>query len=704
MTFSDFQLHESLLRVFPEIGFENPTPIQQQAIPPVMQGRDVLGSAQTGTGKTAAFMLPILHRLLSEEAPKKGMQVLVLEPTRELALQVEEQAKLFAKHTNLRSTCIYGGASMAPQEKALEDGVEIIAATPGRLLDHMRQGHVHAEGLKVLVLDEVDRMLDMGFLPDVRSILSRLPKKRQTLFFSATVPSEIQHLCDTMLHDPVRVAITPDRKTAEGITQKVYPVADHLKPLLLHRLLTDEQVNSALVFTRTKQGADKVCSVVERHGFSVEVIHGDRSQKERTEALNAFKEGRAKFLVATDIAARGLDVEGISHVINYDLPDSPDDYVHRIGRTARAGATGHAYSLMSSRERMLVSAIEQHIQMKLEKCMLDNFNYDEELGPQHEVRQGHDGIRHFDGKAGSAPARPVPEGRPERNFSAPSAGPARTGIAPIVDADERATITVNRKGSSGNPEAAAFGEASESSSYGSSSGGGGRDRGPRRRGGRGGRSGGGDSDSGRGRPPRDNASGSYSRPEHVDRPAARAPQAPVMSATDVLRRAGSQKAAVESSALDLRPVRPEPGDDARASVAPQAPQENFQRPAAPRERSSFEAAGPGSAPARMEGDRGRRRRRGGRGRSGQGGADRGFQSSTAQGPQGRSGDRNFQPNNRPDGRGPQGGRSSQGRNDLRPRGQEAPKSSSNSPGIWSRIKGALGLGGNKGAGGFDDKW
>ncbi|MES2201667.1 MAG: DEAD/DEAH box helicase, partial [candidate division FCPU426 bacterium] len=353
-----------------------------------MQGHDVLGSAQTGTGKTAAFMLPILHLLLSESSPKKGMRVLVLEPTRELALQVEEQAKLFSAHTKLRSVCVYGGVSMLPQEKAFQEGVEIIAATPGRLLDHMRQGNVDASNLKILVLDEVDRMLDMGFLPDVRAILSRLPKERQTLFFSATVPFEIQHLCDSMLKDPVRIAITPERKTAEGITQKVYPVVDHLKPLLLHRLLTDERVNSALVFTKTKQGADKVCSVVERHGFSVERIHGDRSQKERLEALTAFKEGRAKFLVATDIAARGLDVEGISHVINYDLPDSPDDYVHRIGRTARAGATGHAYSLMAPRERGLLSSIEQHIQMKLEICMLDDFKYQEELGPQHEVRQG----------------------------------------------------------------------------------------------------------------------------------------------------------------------------------------------------------------------------------------------------------------------------------------------------------------------------
>jgi ATP-dependent RNA helicase RhlE len=688
MSFQDFQLHPSLLQALAEIGFETPTPIQAQAIPAVMAGRDVLGSAQTGTGKTAAFMLPVLHELLVR--PGQGLQVLVLEPTRELAVQVEEQAKLFGKFTPLRSATVYGGVAMGPQEKALADGFEIIAATPGRLLDHMRQGNVKAQGLRVLVLDEVDRMLDMGFLPDVRSILRQLPAERQTLFFSATVPGEIQHLCDSLLKDPVRVAIAPDRKTAEGISQKIYPVAEHLKAALLNRLLTDEGVTSALVFTRTKQGADKVCSVVERHssgGGQVERIHGDRSQKERQAALQAFKDGKVKFLVATDIAARGIDIDGISHVFNYDLPDSPDDYVHRIGRTARAGATGHAYSLMSSRESLLLSAIEQHLNMKLEKCMLEDFNYDETMGPQHEVRQGHDGIKHFDEKRAARAEREQSQPQFERQ-SPPmgdrlqqAGGTRMTGIPVIRDSDERATIIVRRKGSvEGLVEE--FPRERESRSGGR----GGRDRG------RGGRGPGGP---GRGSdgPSRDRGPRPADRGPRRDYAPSASNSSSALSATDVLRRAGAQKAAVESTALELRPRGaerevPESGVESGDAMferltggggapAPR-PQQRQQQPsqsqARPQQHSRPQSPQGGERP---DGPR-KRRRRGGRGRNG------------AEG-------RPDQP--RQDGR-------PQHRNEPRRDARSGrPGSETSKPGLLSKLKGLFGFG-SKGPKdvGFGDKW
>jgi ATP-dependent RNA helicase RhlE len=713
MSFQDFQLHPSLLQALAEIGFETPTPIQAQAIPAVMAGRDVLGSAQTGTGKTAAFMLPVLHELLSR--PGKGMQVLVLEPTRELAVQVEEQAQLFGKHTGLRSACVYGGVAMGPQEKALKEGYEIIAATPGRLLDHMRQGNVNAQGLRVLVLDEVDRMLDMGFLPDVRSILRQLPAERQTLFFSATVPGEIQHLCDSLLKDPVRVAIAPERKTAEGISQKIYPVSEHLKPVLLNRLLTDEGVTSALVFTRTKQGADKVCSVVERHisgAGQVERIHGDRSQKERQQALTAFKEGKVKFLVATDIAARGIDIDGISHVINYDLPDTPEDYVHRIGRTARAGATGHAYSLMSSRESLYLSAIEQHLNMKLEKCMLDDFKYDEELGAQHEVRQGHDGIKHFDEKRaaragrdefrGGRGDRPRAEGAsrsqgtPSRSASgssefSPGTESRQEGVPVLRDSDEHATVIVRRKG-------AVEGLVTEA---------------PREREGRGGRGG---RDRGRGRdrdrgprPERPAASGQAQAPapreprrDYVTQSSFSNSSSP-MSATEVLRRAGSQKAAVESTALELRPrndakeAAPKPAAESgdamferltgggsrppRESQATQVPRDSGAPPMRQAREPQSRPPQQGQGAANFEGDgpRKRRRRRGGRGRNQREGAPEGRHDSPR----------------------PAGAQ----RGAYEPRRDARPKSEPSKPGLLSKLKGLFGLGAKKPSdAGFGDKW
>jgi ATP-dependent RNA helicase RhlE len=565
MSFTDFGLHEDLLRRLAEIGFENPTPIQSEAIPLVMQGRDLLGSAQTGTGKTAAFMLPVLHRLLVD--PQPGTQVLVLEPTRELALQVEDQAKTFSKLTNLRCACVYGGVGFGPQEKAFTDGVEIIAATPGRLLDHIRQGNARFDKLRVLVLDEVDRMLDMGFLPDVRAILRALPAQRQTLFFSATVPSEIGRLADGMLKNPAKVAITPTRKTAEGITQSIYPVSDHLKTALLENLLKQEHVTSALVFTRTKQGADKVCAVVERMGLPVNRIHGDLSQAQRLKALSQFKEGVAKFLVATDIAARGLDVEGISHVINYDLPDSPDDYVHRIGRTARAQATGHAYSLVSPRDAANLAAIERHLGQKLEKTMLENFNYSEPLSTLHEVRQGHDGIKDYD-DLGDGKAAPAYSPRAAAAMGA-SANAQAARQAPYSDSDDRATVTLvyAAPGMETAPAGEGRSGGSSSSFGGGRSGGrgdGGSDGGDggRRRRGRGGRGGEGRSEGGRSEGGRSSSSEpreprSDARPEggrsmdakRGDRHAANAS----LSASEVLRKASDQQAIVGNDALGMRP-------------------------------------------------------------------------------------------------------------------------------------------------------
>jgi ATP-dependent RNA helicase RhlE len=673
MSFLDFGLHESLQRVLPEIGYEKPTPIQQQAIPLVLTGKDLLGSAQTGTGKTAAFLLPVLHRLLSE--PALGTQVLVLEPTRELALQVEEQAKVFSKYTQLRSACVYGGVAFGPQEKAFADGVEVIAATPGRLLDHLRQGNARFDKLRVLVLDEVDRMLDMGFLPDVRAILRQLPEQRQTLFFSATVPSEIGRLAEGMLKDPSRVAITPERKTAEGITQQVYQVPEHLKPKLLELLLSHEHVTSALVFTRTKQGADKVCAVVERQGLPVARIHGDLSQIQRAKALTAFKEGQVKFLVATDIAARGLDVEGISHVINYDLPESPEDYVHRIGRTARAGETGHAYSLQTPRDAAALAGIEKHLSQKIEKIIMPNFDYTETLGVQHEVRQGHN-VRDFE------------------DLGRPGAGPIEVRPRPFKDADERASLVLLFSANSTAAEAESAPENDGGRGYGSSSGSssssGDGDGKRRRRRGRGGRGGRGEGDEPRRGP---SSSAPQGGQRQAERPAHDAGHAPrqdrhqanaSLSATDVLRKASDQKAVVSSDMMELRP-RGEADDD--GDDYEEAP-----RPAAA-------GAHPGQAQAGAPGEGGKRKRR--RRRRGKGGDEarqgQGFQPAQAGAP------RRDQPARPGQGRFDRGGngrheRHERGdRNDRGERPSAAPKVS-----LWQRLKSSLGLG--SGGGGLGDKW
>ena len=367
--FADFGLAEHLLRAVKQEGYTTPTVIQEKAIPHVMAGRDLLGCAQTGTGKTAAFALPILHRLAAQPPAhghrKRPIRTLVLTPTRELAAQVGGSFAAYGRHSDLRSTIVFGGVAQNPQTKALERGVDILVATPGRLMDLMAQGFVHLEAVEILVLDEADRMLDMGFIEDVRRIVSRLPSERQTLLFSATMPPKVQELAGSILHDPISISVTPEAPAAETVEQAVYFVDHGDKRELLTHLLSDASVTRALIFTRTKHGADKVTKHLRNANISAEAIHSNKSQNARTRALEDFKRGRTRVLVASDIAARGLDVDDISHVINYDLPQEPEVYVHRIGRTGRAGATGIALTFCDANERDSLAIIEGLIKERI---------------------------------------------------------------------------------------------------------------------------------------------------------------------------------------------------------------------------------------------------------------------------------------------------------------------------------------------------
>ena len=373
MPFSGLHLHADLLKGIRELGFARPTPIQYEAIPPAMDGRDVLACAQTGSGKTAAFLLPILHRLIGK--PRRTTRALVLTPTRELAAQILEDFNALAVHTPLTGAAVYGGIGMGPQEHAFRSGVDVIAATPGRLLDHFRQPYARLEGIEHLVLDEADRMLDMGFLPDIRRILRHLPTRRQTLFFSATMPPPIAALAGEMLKDPVTISMQRQAAPAVGITQAVYPVAQDLKPALFLALLTRGLMREALVFTRTKHRANRLADYLVRHGINAARIHGNRSQAQRTEALAGFKAGKYRALVATDIAARGIDVEALSHVVNFDVPAVPEDYIHRVGRTGRAEATGDAFTFVSPDEEGDLRAIERAIRRTLPRITLPDFDY-----------------------------------------------------------------------------------------------------------------------------------------------------------------------------------------------------------------------------------------------------------------------------------------------------------------------------------------
>jgi len=373
MPFTRFPLQAELLRGVKELGFTRPTPIQEQAIPPAAEGKDILACAMTGSGKTAAFVLPILHRLIGK--PRGFTRVLILTPTRELAAQIHAHFEQLAVHTPITGAAVFGGVGMGPQEHALRSGVDVIVATPGRLLDHLRHPYTRLQRLEILVLDEADRMLDMGFLPDIKRVLAQLPKKRQTLFFSATMPAEIVQLSREMLHDPVRIDLERKSAPAVGITQAVYPVARELKSALLVELLKRDIVAEAIVFTRTKHRANRLAEYLARNGVSTARIHGNRSQAQRTLALAEFKQGKHRVLVATDIVARGIDIEDLSHVINFDVPADPDSYIHRVGRTARAEATGDAFTFVSPDEDQELHDIERRLGKRLPRVTLPGFDY-----------------------------------------------------------------------------------------------------------------------------------------------------------------------------------------------------------------------------------------------------------------------------------------------------------------------------------------
>ena len=369
MSFHEFGFSPEILRAVQEKNYGSPTPIQEKAIPHVLEGKDILGSAQTGTGKTAAFALPILQNLLAEGKPKRGrrpIRVLVLAPTRELAVQVGQSFSSYATHTGLRQATIYGGVSQRPQEQALRKGIDVLIATPGRLLDLVNQQFVNLSAVEIFVLDEADRMLDMGFMPDIRRIIEKLPTQRQTLLFSATIPYDIARLADTILRNPVRVSVAPPSAPAEAVDHYIYYVEKADKPSLLkHLLQADDSIKNALVFSRTRHGADRVERSLIKAGIKTEAIHGDKSQNARERALSAFKKGTVRVLAATDIAARGLDIVELSHVFNYDMPSDPDTYIHRIGRTGRAGLSGVAISFCAYEERSILAEIERLLQKHL---------------------------------------------------------------------------------------------------------------------------------------------------------------------------------------------------------------------------------------------------------------------------------------------------------------------------------------------------
>jgi ATP-dependent RNA helicase RhlE len=352
-------------------GYAEPTPIQLRAIPLVMAGRDVIGSAQTGTGKTAAFALPLLSRL----GQRGKLRALVLEPTRELAAQVETAIRDYARFTDLRTAVIFGGTGYGRQDQALKQGVDVVVATPGRLLDQMQRRMLRLDQIEILVLDEADRMLDMGFLPDVRKIIERCPRNRQTMLFSATIPPEIEQLCKWALRNPETIEIGQRRSPAETVTHAMYPVDVGQKQELLEELLRRTDYDQVLIFCRTKNGADRVARKLQQQSHSVAVLHSSRTQRERENALNGFRNGRFEVLVATDIAARGIDVEQISHVINFDVPHHPEDYVHRIGRTGRAQTVGDAFTIMTAEDLQEVVAIEHFIGQKIPRVKLEGFNY-----------------------------------------------------------------------------------------------------------------------------------------------------------------------------------------------------------------------------------------------------------------------------------------------------------------------------------------
>jgi ATP-dependent RNA helicase RhlE len=409
LSFEQLEIIEPILKALKAEGYTQPTPIQEQAIPIVLQGKDLLGCAQTGTGKTAAFAVPILQMLSqkkSEERGVKNIKALILTPTRELAIQIDESFATYGKYTGLAHTVIFGGVSQYNQTNALRRGIDILIATPGRLLDLMTQRYVSLQHIEMFVLDEADRMLDMGFIHDVRKIISRLPAQRQTLFFSATMPKEITGLANSILKSPVRVDITPSSTTAENVKQALYFVDKENKKSLLIHLLKDKKIETALVFTRTKHGADKVAKELNRANIKADAIHGNKSQNARQKALSNFKNKQIRILVATDIAARGIDVEDLSHVINFELPNIPETYVHRIGRTGRAGASGIALSFCDSEEKVFLRDINRMLAPQTIPVMEDH--------PFHVVQQSYEEAKANSQKQAASSGRPF---APRRSMS-----------------------------------------------------------------------------------------------------------------------------------------------------------------------------------------------------------------------------------------------------------------------------------------------
>jgi len=390
MSFMSLGLHADLLRGTEALGFAEPTSIQKDSIPPALQGRDVLACSMTGSGKTAAFGLPILQRIMA--LPRGATRALILTPTRELAAQIGEHLNELAKFTHIRSATVYGGVGMGPQTQAFKRGIDVIVATPGRLLDHMRSSYARLPQVEIVVLDEADRMLDMGFLPDIKRILSHLPARKQTLLFSATLPGPIKALSREFLTTPATVNVERKAAPATGLTQAVYAVPQHLKSSLLVALVRERKVRSVLAFTRTKHRADRLAQFLERQGIASARIHGDRTQAQRQQALDGFKKGRFRVLVATDVAARGIDVDELELVVNVDMPREPEDYIHRVGRTARAKATGDAFTFVAPDEEGGLRAIERAINLKLPRQKVEGFDYHqpspERSGPPAHGRPG----------------------------------------------------------------------------------------------------------------------------------------------------------------------------------------------------------------------------------------------------------------------------------------------------------------------------
>ena len=414
MPFKTLGLHPSLVRATQDLAYKEPTPVQAGAIPPGLAGRDVIATAQTGTGKTAAFLLPVLHRLI--DLPRGVTRALVLSPTRELAEQIDAMCRDLAKHTKVQSTLIVGGRPMGPQERALRAGVDIVVATPGRLIDHLNRGTARFDKVTTLVLDEADSMFDMGFLPDVRRIIARVPARNHTLFFSATMPPVIAKLAHELLRDPATVQIGRRSATAVGITQAAYPVPTHLKTALLRHMLGETEMPSVLVFTRTKHNAKKLAKALTNDGFSVAELHSNRSPAQRGKAMEGFRRGDFQIMVATNIAARGLDVDHITHVISTDVPDVPEDYVHRIGRTGRAGATGDAFILVAREEEGALARIERQVGIRLPRITLPDFDYNAVAPPKapgdRDDRPRGGGRQQQGRSQGQGPAKPARGGPP----------------------------------------------------------------------------------------------------------------------------------------------------------------------------------------------------------------------------------------------------------------------------------------------------